>query len=130
LVTIIPTPWNALILFPLKQKSFFSNGITIETTILFKCFHNHCSQTINPNPANNFLQTYHYLDANPIVHNICMNEDLVPIINVNFFITNKNYIRRRSDNNYNLTFHLLMHEFDNFIASRIKSIMRRLFDTL
>jgi hypothetical protein len=98
--------------------------------MLFKCFHNHCSQIINLSPTNNFLQTYHYWDANPIVHNICTNEDLVPIINGDHFITNKNYIRRRNDNNYNITFHLLMHEFDNFVINKIKPILIRLFNTL
>jgi len=98
--------------------------------MLFKCFHNHCNQTINPSPSNNFLQIYQYWDVNPIVHNTCMNEDLAPIINGDYFITNKNYIRIRSDNNYNLTSHLLMHEFDNFLANIIKPNMRSLFNIL
>lgn len=111
-------------------NEFFSNDIIIETTMLFKCFHNHCNQTINPSPTNNFLQIYQYWDINLIVHNICMNENLAPIINGDYFITNKNYIRIRNDNNYNLTFHLVMHEFDNFLASIIKPNMRSFFNTL
>jgi hypothetical protein len=103
-----------------KANELLSNGIKTKTTMLFKCFHDHCSQVINPNLVNNLLQTYHYWDANPIARNVCMNGNLALVINNGYFITNKSYISRKNDCRYSLMFHLLVHEFCNFPVNWVK----------
>ncbi len=111
-----------------KSNELLSNAIKTETTMLFKCFHDHCNQIINPSLANNLLQTYHYWDTNPIAHNVCMNGNPTPIISNGYFITSNNYLTRKNDCKYNLMFHLLMHEFCNFPTNWIK-LMHGLFST-